>query len=327
MNVDISVAWAQIQAMLNGFIALLPNIVLALIVFTGFFLAGKMVRRLVRGFAERRERHRNLELVLGRLAQWLVIFLGLLVATAIVFPTFSPGDLITLLGVGGVAIGFAFKDIFQNFLAGILILLTEPFRVGDQIIVGSFEGTVEEIQTRATFIKTYDGRRVVIPNADLFTDKVLVNTAFGHRRTQYDVGIGYGDDIARAKQLMLEAMRSVRGVLHDPAPDVLTMELAESTIDLRARWWTESPRADVLEVQDRVLTAIKNRLAENGVDMAFPTQVVLFHDQTEETDGDRSRQREGWPAGKGEVPKPRNVPRALGRLASTVADTNGGSSG
>ncbi|HEV2132596.1 MAG TPA: hypothetical protein VGR27_15885, partial [Longimicrobiaceae bacterium] len=109
MNVDISVAWAQIQAMLNGFIALLPNIVLALVVFATFFVIAKTVRRLVRRFAESRDRHRNLELVLGRLAQWLVIFLGLLVATAIVFPTFSPGDLITLLGVGGVAIGFAFK--------------------------------------------------------------------------------------------------------------------------------------------------------------------------------------------------------------------------
>jgi small-conductance mechanosensitive channel len=149
------------------------------VVFAIFYAVAKTVRRLVRRYAERREQYRNLDLVLGRLAQWAIIFLGILVAVTIVFPTFSPGDLITVLGVGGVAIGFAFKDIFQNFLAGILILLTEPFRVGDQIIVGDYEGTVQEIQTRATFIRTYDGRRVVIPNADLFTDKVLVNTAFG----------------------------------------------------------------------------------------------------------------------------------------------------
>jgi small conductance mechanosensitive channel len=327
MDVDFSVAMAQIEAMLTGFVRMLPALVLGVVVFALFYAAAKGVRRLMRRYAERREKYRNLDLVLGRLAQWAIIFLGVLVAVTIVFPTFSPGDLITVLGVGGVAIGFAFKDIFQNFLAGILILLTEPFRVGDQIIVGSYEGTVTEIQTRATFIRTYDGRRVVIPNADLFTDKVLVNTAFGHRRTQYDVGIGYGDDIEAAKRLMLEAVREVPGVLADPAPDVLVVELADSTVNLRARWWSESSRADVLEVQDRVLAAIKNRLSDSGVDLPFPTQVVLFHDQTEETDGDRTRQREGWPAAPDGSPKPRNVPGVLGKLAGSLAESNGRSGG
>jgi small conductance mechanosensitive channel len=323
MDIDLSVALAQIEAMLTGFVRMLPAIILGLIVFVIFYIVAKTVRRLVRRFAERRAQYRNLELVLGRLAQWAILFLGVLVAVTIVFPTFSPGDLITVLGVGGVAIGFAFKDIFQNFLAGILILLTEPFRVGDQIIVGSFEGTVEEIQTRATFIRTYDGRRVVIPNADLFTDKVMVNTAFGVRRSQYDVGIGYGDDLEGAKRLILEAMREVEGVLSDPAPDVLVVELADSTVELRARWWSESSRADVLEVQDSVLAAIKDRLSENGVDLPFPTQVVLFHDQTEETDGDRTRQREGWPAAPGGAPEPRNVPGVLGRLAGSLSGADG----
>jgi small conductance mechanosensitive channel len=323
MDIDLSVALAQIEAMLTGFVRTLPGIVLGLVVFTLFYLVAKAVRRLIRRYAEHRQRYRNLELVLGRLAQWAIIFLGVMIAITIVFPTFSPGDLITVLGIGGVAIGFAFKDIFQNFLAGILILLTEPFRVGDQIIVGDFEGTVTEIQTRATFIRTYDGRRVVIPNADLFTDKVLVNTAFGQRRSQYDVGIGYGDDIESARRLVLEAMQGIEGVLTDPAPDVLVVELADSTVNLRARWWSESPRADVLEVQDRVLTAIKNRLTDHGVDLPFPTQVVLFHDQTEETDGDRTRQREGWPAAPGETPKPRNLPSVLDALAGSLAESNG----
>jgi len=323
MDIDLSVALAQIETMLTGFVRLLPAMVLGLIVFTVFFFVAKAVRRLVRRYAARREQYRSLDLVLGRLAQWGIIFLGVMIAVTIVFPTFSPGDLITVLGVGGVAIGFAFKDIFQNFLAGILILLTEPFRVGDQIVVGDFEGTVTEIQTRATLIRTYDGRRVVIPNSDLFTDKVLVNTAFGQRRSQYDVGIGYGDDIDAARTLVLEAMHGVEGVLPEPAPDVLVVELADSTVNLRARWWSESSRADVLDVQDRVLTAIKNRLADAGVDLPFPTQVVLFHDQTEETDGDRTRQREGWPAAPGEAPEPRNIPGSLDRLARSAAGSNG----
>jgi small-conductance mechanosensitive channel len=159
--------------------------------------------------------------------------IGLFVALSIVIPTFRAGDLIQLLGISGVAIGFAFRDILQNFLAGILILLTEPFQINDQIVFKGFEGTGENIETRATTIRTYDGRRIVIPNSELFTNSVTVNTAFENRRLQYDVGIGYGDDIDRAKELMLEALHSVPEILKDPAPDVLLMELAESTVNIR----------------------------------------------------------------------------------------------
>jgi small-conductance mechanosensitive channel len=103
---------------------------------------------------------------------------------------------------------------------------------------------------RATTIRTYDGRRVVIPNAELFTNAVTVNTAFEKRRLQYDLGIGYGDDIGQARQLILEAMRGVDGVLSDPAPDALVVGLADSTVNIRARWWIQPPRrADALDNQ------------------------------------------------------------------------------
>ncbi|MFH7024135.1 MAG: mechanosensitive ion channel family protein [Heteroscytonema crispum UTEX LB 1556] len=312
MNGEITVVWKQIQGMINGFIALLPNMVLALIVFVIFFIIARAIKRLVKQVTRNRRQARNLGLVLGRLAQGTTILVGLFIALSIVIPTFRAGDLVQLLGISGVAIGFAFRDILQNFLAGILILLTEPFQINDQIVFKNFEGTVENIETRATTIRTYDGRRIVIPNSELFTNSVTVNTAFDSRRLEYDVGIGYGDDIDRAKQLILEAMQSVDEVLSDPAPDVLVMELAESTVNIRARWWIKPPRrADDLTSRDRVLTAIKKTLTANGIDLPFPTQQILFHDQTEETDGDRSRQREGWPAGNREVPKPRRISDSL----------------
>lgn len=306
MNLEISQAWNQIQDMINNFIALLPNLVLGFIVFILFFLIGRVVKRVVRRLTRNRRQARNLGLVLGRLAQGIIILVGLFVALSIVIPTFQAGDLVQLLGISGVAIGFAFRDILQNFLAGILILLTEPFQINDQIIFKEFEGTVENIETRATTIRTYDGRRIVIPNAELFTNSVLVNTAFENRRLEYDIGIGYGDDIEQAKQLILEAIYSTEGVLTDPAPDALVVDLAGSTVNIRARWWIQPPRrSDALNSRDKVLMAIKNQLTANGIDLPFPTQQILFHDQTEETDGDRSRQREGWPAGKNQVPMPR----------------------
>ncbi|MGJ5634748.1 mechanosensitive ion channel family protein [Nostoc sp. CALU 1950] len=326
MNAEISTAWDKIQTMINGLIALLPNIVLGLIVFIFFLFVASRIKALVKRLTRNRRSARNLGLVLGRLAQGLTILIGLFIALSIVIPTFQAGDLIQLLGISGVAIGFAFRDILQNFLAGILILLTEPFQIDDQIVFKGFEGTVENIETRATTIRTYDGRRIVIPNSELFTNSVTVNTAFDNRRLEYDVGIGYNDDIDRAKQLMLDAMLSVDEVLKDPAPDVLAMELAESTVNIRVRWWVHPPRrADNLISRDKVIIAIKKTLVANGIDLPFPTQQILFHDQTEETDGNRSRQREGWPSGKGEVPKPRRISDSLRLLAQARSseDNNG----
>jgi small conductance mechanosensitive channel len=310
MNLEASItaAWEKIQGMIEGLIVMLPNLVLALIVFVLFVTVARFIRNLVKRVTRSRRNARNLGLVLGRLAQGGIILIGLFVALSIVLPSFQAADLIQLLGISSVAIGFAFRDILQNFLAGILILLTEPFQIDDQIVFKEFEGTVENIQTRATTIRTYDGRRIVIPNSELFTNSLTVNTAFENRRLEYDIGIGYGDDIDRAKQLILEAIHETEGVLPQPAPDAIVVDLAASTVNIRARWWIQPPRrASALDLQDAVLTAIKNKLIANGIDMPFPTQQILFHDQTEETDGDRSRQREGWPAGQGKIPQPRSL--------------------
>lgn len=142
-----------------------------------------------------------------------------------------------------------------------------------------------------------------------------VNTAFQHRRLEYDVGIGYGDDLERARAAILDALRDVNGVLSNPPPDVLVVELASSAVNLRVRWWIEPPRkSDALDARDRVLSAVKQRLTACGIDLPFPTQQVLFHDQTEETDGDRARQREGWPAGEADVPVPQGMARMLSRV-------------
>lgn len=307
--------WTRSKEMLNGLIDIIPNLILAFIVFILFVFLARGIRNFVRHLTQNRRHARNLGLVLGRLAQGITLLVGLFIALSIVIPTFQAGDLVQLLGISGVAIGFAFRDILQNFLAGILILLTEPFQINDQIIFKDFEGTVENIQTRATLLRTYDGRRIVIPNSELFTNSVLVNTAFENRRLQYDIGIGYGDDILLAKQLILEAMSEISSVLQDPAPDAIVIGLEESVINIRARWWIHPPRrADALALQDQVLTAIKIKLTENGIDLPFPTQQILFHDQTEETDGDRTRQREGWPAGRKQVPKSRSISHSLQQL-------------
>lgn len=305
----------QLTSMLTSALQLLPNMFLAVIVFFIFWFIARFSRRLIKNFTKRKK-SRNLGLVLARLSQGVIILVGAFVALAIIVPSFKPGDLIQLLGVSGVAVGFAFRDILQNFLAGILILITEPFVIGDQIVFNDFEGTVEDIETRATTIKTYDGTKIVIPNAELFTNSVKVNTAYEKRRLEYDIGIGYGDDIAEAKRIILQVLQNDPEAILDPPPEALVVGLADSTVNIRARWWVQPPRrAEVLDSQDKILTELCNKLMAAGIDLPFPTQQILFHDQTEETDGDRTRQREGWPSVKGNNPQPRRISDSLQQLA------------
>lgn len=310
--------------MVNGFIAQIPNIAVAVVVFFIFYFVAKGVRSFMRRFGEGRQNHLSIALVMGRIAQSLMIFLGLLIALVIAIPGFTPGQLISILGISSVAVGFAFSNILQNFLAGILLLLAEPFRIGDQIVFGEFEGTVEDIQTRATFIRTYDNKRIVIPNSKLFTESVTVNTAFEKRRLQYDFGIGYSDDIDLAKKIMLEQVRKSPKLLDDPAPDTIVTELGESSVNIRLRWWVSPPtQADVMNAHDIVLQNVKNALSQAGIDLPFPMRTVLFHDQTDETDGVRSHQREGWPSPReGDEPAPARLGLAVRSARDSAENEN-----
>ena len=239
-------AWQEIlhrlQQMANGFFAAVPNIIAGILVFILFLLAGKAMRLVVGRWTGRHRKHHNIARVLSRLAQGVFFILGILISAVIIFPNFTPASLIQLLGISSVAIGFAFRDILQNFLAGILLLWNEPFRIGDQIKMGDYEGDVEDIQTRATMIRTYDGRRIVIPNGDLFTTPVTVNTAFDNGGIEYDVGIGYGDDIGKAQELILERFQIWRVCCRIPSLRCWLMNWPASSVNLRVRWWIEPPR-------------------------------------------------------------------------------------
>jgi small-conductance mechanosensitive channel len=174
MPIDLSNAWKSATSIIDSVISLLPNIILAIVIFILFLLLGSVARRTVRRVMQRRQTHQGLGLLFGQIAQVTVSVFGFLVALSAVAPSFRTGDLIKVLGIGSVAIGFAFQNILQNFLAGILLLLQEPFRIGDWITITGFQGRVEDIQTRATVITAPEGQRIVIPNAVLFTNPFVV---------------------------------------------------------------------------------------------------------------------------------------------------------
>jgi small conductance mechanosensitive channel len=198
------------------------------------------------------------------------VLVGLLLAMTVAFPSFTAGNLVSSLGIGGVAIGFAFKDIFQNFLAGLLLLVTKPFNVGDEIRFKEYEGYVEDIQSRATFLRTSDHRRIVIPNSDLFVNSVTVNTAAKALRIQTEIRISYADDVDRAKQIIREIMQAAEGIQPDPKGDVIVSELAPTWVTLKARWWVD-PRASSSVVQDRLLCEAMKQLQAAGMKLQQET--------------------------------------------------------
>lgn len=305
VDLNPKIALEQIDSWLDGFVKLLPNIAVALVLFILFWIAARVTQTILqKGFKSRGRG--NLGEVLGGFAKWAILLFGGVIALTIIIPSLEPANIVAGLGVSSVAIGFAFKDILQNWLAGLLILLRQPFEIGDQIEASGFEGTVEHIETRATIIKTYDGQRAVIPNSEIYTNAVLVKTGETVRRTHYDVGIGYADDIDGTCEILSKIMTDHPEVMTDPAPQTLIWGLDASWVTIRMRWWTDSRKSDVVGVKSDILREVKYALDDAGVDMPFETQVHLFHDQTEDVDGDREGQREGWPAPKeGAKPKPR----------------------
>jgi small conductance mechanosensitive channel len=256
--------------MADTFLARLPSLALAVIVFCLFYGGSNLVSRLIlRATATRRH---NVGVVFARLVGVAVVLLGFLVSFSIVAPSFQAVDLIKVLGIGSVAIGFAFQNILQNFLAGLLLLWTEPFSVGDQIRLDNFEGTVEEIEARATTIKTYDSKRVVIPNAELFTRAVTINTAFDSRRWESELAVKSTQaDLATLKSRIVDAAKKAEGVLPDPSPEALVVDLGDATSDIikiRVSWWTRPRQHEMLTTYDHVLTAIRKALVEAALQQA-----------------------------------------------------------
>lgn len=285
----------KLETILEQFFWMLPNFGFALITFALFYAGAWAAKASITRVFRYRTRT-DLGDLLGGFARWGIIAFGLLVVATIIFPSIRPADALATLGIGSIAVGFAFKDILQNWIAGLLILLRQPFRLGDQIVVNNYEGTVEHIEARGTIIKTYDGRRVVIPNSDVYTRALVVNTAFPKRRSEYDIPIDVRGDIEEATRVILETLSAIEGVESEPAPDVIPWEVAEGEIRLKVRWWTNSRRRHVVAARGRVIAAVKRALEDVGIPMPHNTQVVLFSDEGE--NADQHRQPHGLPAGK-----------------------------
>lgn len=267
----------QLEGYATGFWQVLPQLVLS-VVFLVFVWAVAKVLNWVLPKMLRRARMRralvDVVLMLAIVGLWLF---GVLIAVTIAFPTITPGRALTAIGVGGVAIGFAFKDVFENFLAGVLLLIREPFSIDDYIDCENIEGQVEEITIRDTHVRQTDGQLVVAPNAMFFKNPVTIRTAKDVRRTTIICGVAYGEDVDAAREIIAKAVRDVDSVRDDVRDvEIFAQEFADSAINFEITWWTGSRPLDIRSSRDKVVAAVKRALDEAGVEIPFPYRTMTF---------------------------------------------------
>jgi len=188
---------------------------------------------------------------------------------------FDPRTVATGLGLTGLALGFALKDVLSNFVSGILILTLRPFELGDQIVVDETEGNVERIELRATQLRTYDGRVVLVPNAEVFTSRIINNTAAPIRRSSVELFIGYDSDLQKVVNVVTDAAQSAAGVLAEPRVSVRIRELGQDDVVVEVRFWTDSRRSDFVATTSAVRIAIVGALKQAGIGLPDPDVRIL----------------------------------------------------
>jgi len=269
----------QLAEYWSGFWKLLPQLALSLVVLLVVWAVAKGARWLIGRLLSRARMRRSLIEVFQMIASTGIWLLGSLVAMTIVFPSLTPAKALTALGLGSVAIGFAFKDVFENFLAGLLILLREPFKLDDFIECVDVEGVVEEITIRDTHIRQTDGQLVVMPNAMLFKNPVTVRTSQNLRRAEITVGVAYDVDVDAARDVIHEAVVAVDMVRDDVRDvQVFAKEFGASSIDFQVTWWTGSRPVDIRASRDQVVAAVKRALDDAEMEIPFPYRTLTFKD-------------------------------------------------
>lgn len=260
------------QRLIAAFVNVLPAFATAVAVLLVFWGFATLTRRIVRTAAEYIH-DQTVRMLIIQVSYYLVWAVGFIVMFDAV--GMSPESVATALGLGSVAIGFALKDILSNLVSGVLILAMRPFEIGDQIVIGDTEGTVEEIELRATQIRTYDGRLVLVPNGEVFTSRITNNTASPLRRASVYVYLGYKTDTGRALSLILDTVRSVPGVADTPAPSMRLRDLSPDCLQLEARFWAESRRTNLMNTASAVRVAIVRALKDAGIQLPDPDQRVV----------------------------------------------------
>jgi small conductance mechanosensitive channel len=252
------------------------KILMAIIIFiVGRWVAG-ILSKITQRVMQKREVEETLRHFVGNLIYYaLLTFVILAALSQLGIQTTS---FIAVIGAAGLAIGLALQGSLANFAAGFLMILFRPFKVGDYIEGAGVAGTVESLQIFTTMLRTPDNKKIIIPNASLTGDNIVNWSATGTRRVDMVFGIGYGDDIDKAKQIIRDTLAADERVLQDPAPQVALSELADSSVNFIARPWVKS--GDYWGVLFDTTETVKKRFDAEGISIPFPQRDVHIYQET-----------------------------------------------
>ena len=262
--------------MWTGFIAILPNLAVAIVVLILTWIVAKFAVRIADKLTGRSHMRESLRQLLETIVRLFIWILGIMFALIIAIPGFTPTGMIAGLGIGALAIGFAFQDIFENFLAGILIMLREKMRIGDLIEIEGVLGKVEKITLRETYIRQLSNELTIMPNSMLFKNAVKILTDDTVRRNEVVVGVSYETDLEVAQKAIEDAMTTVDAVVKDRPVIVYAQEFGGSSIDFLVQWYAQSAARDLRQTKSEAIKAIKKSLDAAGIDIPFPIQTNYF---------------------------------------------------
>lgn len=266
----------QLESMAKGFVQSLPSFAIALFVLIVTFVVARFAVRIADKITGRSAIRADLKQLLDTLVRLMIWTVGLLIALTIVVPSFTPAGAFASLGVGALAIGFAFQDIFENFLAGVLIMLRDSMNIGDTIECQNITGKVEKITLRETHIRQPTNELTVVPNSVLFKNPVKVTSDTTIKRDEITIGVSYDADIGEAEALIRKAVESVAEVSRNPAILVAARQFNASSIEILAQWWSDTSRHDGNVTRSNVMKAVKTALEEAGIEIPYPTVTNTF---------------------------------------------------
>ena len=269
----------QLVGMGEGFVRALPGLAIALVVLLVTWIVARFAARiadLLIGKTDVRPSLKNLIDTIVRLVIWIV---GIMIAAIVVMPGLTPASLFAGLGIGAVAIGFAFQDIFENFMAGVLIMLREKMRIGDIIECEGIIGKVEHITLRETHVRKLSGEVTLVPNSMLFKNPVEILTDEVKRRHEVVVGVSYDTNLDHAADVIRLAVEGIEEVDSEKTLDIFAQEFNASSVDFLVRWWAGSTPRSGWESKDKVVRAIKAALDDAGIEIPFPYVTHTFKER------------------------------------------------
>ncbi len=282
MDIDpLEIIYDAAVAMAEGFLANLPQIGIALVVMVLTPLVSGLIRALVAKVMKRAKVRRALITLATNLIGIVSWIVGVAVAVIIIFPSVTPAQFIAGLGLTSVAIGFAFKDVFENFLAGVIILAREKMQIGDVIECEGVYGRIENIWIRETHVRRVDGELVIVPNAFLFQNPLRIQTDAADIRQELVVGVDYDTDLPLARDTLKAALESCENVLKDKERAVQCIEFGGSSIDFQMLWWCDSQPASQRKAFDEVAFAVKRELDKAGITIPFPQSTLSFRPEAQ----------------------------------------------